>query len=80
MTPHEFSDFVDRLIAKSTAQGFSDLAQALQEARNLGSSGLEVIGAIRTIIVKNAGTVAFLTSREEGDQAIKYVDRAYGRI
>jgi hypothetical protein len=74
--------FVDRLrqeCLKGRAEGLSD---ELDAALHLGSSGLEILGAVRQVLVRNGDTIQRLlgpTGQTESKEIIAFVDRAFGR-
>ena len=81
-TSSEFHQFVENLKEKAAEQEERQLWMALHDALNLGSSGLEIVGAIRWILLENEPLVRRLLGGDPQGQlnaAISFVDRAYGR-
>jgi hypothetical protein len=76
-------EFVEQLKSACQSARQTELLEKLNDALNLGSSGLEILGAIREIIIKNRKTIQSLldsTKQVQIDEVISFVDRAYGRI
>ncbi len=74
--------FVERLKAQSEKRGPRELATKLDEALHLGSSGLEILGAIRQTIIENRAAIEQMlgsSEKDEAKQVIAFVDRAFGR-
>lgn len=74
--------FVERLKAQSEKHDARALAMELDDAQHLGSSGLEVLGAIRQTLVANGPVIERLLGplgSEEAKEVIAFVDRALGR-
>ena len=75
-------EFVDQLKSACQKAGATELVEQLSDALRLGSSGLEILGAIREILVKNRSLIQGLlesTKKTEVDKVITFVDKAYGR-
>jgi len=75
-------DLVEKLKIECRNNGLGDLATQLDGAMSLGSSGLEILGAIRKVFVENRTTIEHLlgpTGRERSGQVIAFVDKAFGR-
>ena len=74
--------FVDQLKLACQKAGETKLFEQLDNALRLGSSGLEILGAIRGVLLKNHALIQELldsTNRAQVDQVIAFVDKAYGR-
>jgi hypothetical protein len=81
-TANDVYQFVNRLKLKLQASQNVKLAKQLDDALQSGSSGLEVLGAIRKILIENGSlieTVIDLNEIDEINQVIAYINRAYGR-
>ena len=81
-TTEDVYRFVQRLKAESERQGEVSLASRLDDALNLGSSGLEILGAIRQAILENRTAIERLLGPDgdvEARQIVSFVDRAFGR-
>jgi hypothetical protein len=75
-------ELVEQLKVASRNNGLVELGAKLEEAMNLGSSGLEILGAIRNIFIENRPTIERLigeAGKEQTNQVIVLVDRAFGR-
>jgi hypothetical protein len=75
-------DLVHRIAANCEDPIDHDLRTRLDAALQLGSSGLEINGAIRLLLVENHDRVVELLgdgSQNEIDEVIRFFDRAYGR-
>jgi hypothetical protein len=74
--------FVAQLKTEAEKRGDTDFTTELDDALHLGSSGLEIMGAIRKALIENQFKVeSFLGSggREKAAQVITFVDKAFGR-
>ncbi len=74
--------FVERLKVACRKHNALRLFKELDDALCLGSSGLEILGAIRQAILKNRGEAERLLcegGKEEIDGVVAFVDRAFGR-
>jgi hypothetical protein len=54
------------------------LVEKLEDATALGSSGLEIIGAIRGIFENESDAVLAMIEKQEFDDAIQFVNQSYG--
>jgi hypothetical protein len=74
--------FVERLMPECRKGDEPVLLGQLDDALHLGSSGLEILGAIRKALIENREVIARLiggTGVAEADGVIAFVDKAYGR-
>jgi hypothetical protein len=71
-------DLANLLIERSSAEGLCDIAQKLDDAMHLGSSALEILGAIRQVLVDDSGRITKLVDKGDLDEAIQFVSRTYG--
>jgi hypothetical protein len=81
-TADEVYAFVAQLKAEAEKQGDINFATELDDALCLGSSGLEILGAIRKTLLENRAKVESLLGTEgqnKSAQVIAFVDRAFGR-
>lgn len=72
---------VERLKATCQQEGSRDMFKQLGDAMNLGSSALEILGAIRQVILKNQHDAERLLAengKADIDAVIAYVDKAFG--
>ena len=81
-TADEVYAFVAELKTECQKHGDTGLANELDDAMCLGSSGLEILGAIRNVLVKNSAAVDSLYGPDrlsKATQVIAFVDRTFGR-
>jgi hypothetical protein len=82
-TANEVYAFIADLKTECGKHGVNDLANKLDDALCLGSSGLEILGAIRITLAENRAKVESLLGSEglrKAEQVIAFVDRTYGRL
>jgi hypothetical protein len=75
--------FVERLSSECQANGANVLFTQLDDALHLGSSGLEILGAIRHIVINNRLAIEQLLGadgKDRADQIVNFVERVYGRV
>ena len=81
-TANEVYAFVTQLKTQAEKHGDADLASKLDDALHLGSSGLEILGAIRETLIENHSQVEALVGSDgwqKAAQVIAFVDKAFGR-
>lgn len=74
--------FTSSLVEFCSANQAQALADALLDAQQLGSSGLEILGAIRKVLVDNSSLLRETLPPEYVEQmrdVIAFVDACYGR-
>lgn len=74
--------FADHLKSECERSGETGLAEQIDDAMHLGSSTLEILGALRQIILGNAASIHQLlgeAGNAEADQVVEFVNKAYGR-
>ncbi len=74
--------FVAQLKTEAEKRGDIDFASELDDALHLGSSGLEILGAIRKTLIENHGEVESLLGPDGWQKAahvIAFVDKTFGR-
>lgn len=74
--------FVAQLRTEAEKRGDTDFATNVDEALHLGSSGLEIMGAIRKILIENHAKLESFggsEARNKAAQVIAFVDKAFGR-
>lgn len=82
-TTDEIYAFIAQLKIEAEKRMDTDLVIELDSALHLGSSGLEVLGAIRKTLIENQSKMeSFLNSIELNKltQIIIFIDKAFGRI
>jgi hypothetical protein len=73
---------VDRLKSEAEKHEDTALASRLENALCLGSSGLEILGAIREVLIERQSSIVRLlgsAGADEVKQAITFIDKAFGR-
>ena len=81
-TTNEVYAFVAQLKTEAEKRGDTDFASELDDALHLGSSGLEILGAVRKTLIENHGEVESLLGsdgRQKAAQVIAFVDKTFGR-
>jgi hypothetical protein len=74
--------FVEDLKVEAARCGMTELVIQLEDALRLGSSGLEIIGAIRQITINHLEIIDKMLGsdgRSRAKRVIDFVDNAYGR-
>jgi hypothetical protein len=74
--------FVERLKTASQQDGAVELNRQLDHATRLGSSSLEMLGAIRQTVVGNLSDVERLLGSDGrlcADQVVAFVNKAFGQ-
>ena len=82
MTANDVNAFVAQLKTEAEKHGKTDFTSELDDALHLGSSGLEILGAIQKTLVENQGEVESLLGSDGCQRAtdvIAFVDKAFGR-
>ena len=77
-TSQEFYALVDFVIRQSRVRGLLDIAQQLEDALHLGSSGLEILGAIKNIFVAQKAELEKILEKEKIEEVVKFESKAYG--
>jgi hypothetical protein len=77
-TTNEIYEFVELTSKKCRENGYDDIAKKLDEALHLGSSGLEILGAIRAVIVSEAPRLEKIVDEGSVRETVEYVNRAFG--
>ncbi len=77
-TTNEIYEFVELAKNRCRQNGDLEIANQLDDAMQLGSSGLEILGAIKAVLVSQAITLEKLVDRASIQEVVKYVDQAYG--
>jgi hypothetical protein len=73
--------FVRVLSAECKTNGATDVYEELDDALHLGSSGLEILNALRAVLLRNRAIVEQLLGTVGSEQAreiVHFVDRALG--
>lgn len=82
VTVHDVYRFVEHLKSECQKNGMLELYGQLDDDLHLGSSGLEVLGALRQTLINNSLTIEQLlgpAGNEWTDQIIAFVDKTFGR-
>lgn len=77
-TSQELYALVDFVIRQSRVRGLLDIAQQLEDALHLGSSGLGILGAIKSIFVAQNAELEKILEKEIIEAVVKFVTKAYG--
>ena len=81
-TADDVYQFVERLKTECERHSANELLECLNSAIRMGSSGLEIMGALRKVLLTNTQSIQKLLGSEAEDQArkvVEFVDRAFGR-
>ena len=71
--------FVKQLQLRAQKKELQQILRQLDDALNFGGFGLEIIGAIRTVLVEQQALIRQLMPKEEIAEVVAFVDKAYGR-
>lgn len=77
-TPNEVYEFAELAAKRCREHGYDDIAQQFDDAMHLGSSGLEILGAIKTVVLSQLARLETLFDRATIEEVAQYVDRAFG--
>lgn len=75
----EIYEFVGVLVESLKRSGHADLADSFENAMDLGSSGLEILGSIGSQLVDHRQVIDSVVDGEIVDDVINFVDTAHGR-
>ena len=81
-TTDDVYQFVKRLKDQCSTNSKNELFAQLDDAMRVGSSGLEIMGALQQVIVSNIALIQELLGPEGENEArliIKFIDKAFGR-
>ena len=73
--------FIEDLKSKCQGARATKLSSQLDDALHLGSSGLEILGALRHTLIENRVLIEQLlgaSGKEQLNQVIAFVDKTYG--
>ncbi len=77
-TANQVYDLISRVIREARAAGRDDIARKLDDAMRLGSSGLEIVGAIRNVLLAEKQVVGRFATESEIDEVVHFVNRTFG--
>jgi len=77
-TANQVYQFTNLVIERSRVTGQNDIAQRLDDAMNLGSSALEILGAIRIVLTEEARRIEKIADRSEIQEVVHFVNRTFG--
>lgn len=77
-TTNEIYEFTELAVKKCREHGYDSVAQELDDAMHLGSSGLEILGAIRATLVSQGTTLEKVVDKAKMQEIVSYVNRAFG--
>lgn len=78
MTIEEIYTCINCTIIKCKDYGFDDLAERFDDALHLGSSGLEILGAIRNVLEDEKSKANKLIGKGRVQEIIDFVEFSYG--
>jgi hypothetical protein len=76
-TLEQVYQFVDRAIEQARNHGRLDIAQRLDDALHLGSSSLEILGAIKIALSQEANAIDNWLDKSEREEVIRFVNRVF---
>jgi hypothetical protein len=79
-TTQQMYEFVNKVLSGAREHGYEEIAARLDDAMHLGSSGLEICGAIGNVLKEERPRLEKVVSEKELQEAIDFVDSAFGRI
>lgn len=82
MNVSEVYAFVKLLESRSDSNHYQELSNALKEAQESGNSGLEILGAVKNILLRKEKEIRNILTPEEFAKikdVIYFVDKIYGR-
>lgn len=77
-TTDKFYEFTELAIQKCRDHGYGDIAKQLDDAMHLGSSGLEILGAIKAVFVARRAELEIVLDKQTVDELVEYVNKAFG--
>lgn len=77
-TTDDVYQFTELAMRKCREHGYGDVAQQLDDAMHLGSSGLEILGAIKTTFIAQAATLERVVDKGKMEAVVQYVNKAFG--
>lgn len=75
----EVYELTQVLVQKCQERGYDDIAAQLDDALHLGSSALEILGAIRSVFVSESERIVPMIGHARVKEVIDFVDKSYGR-
>lgn len=78
VTTKDVYEFTELAIRKCRERGYGKIAQQLDDAMHLGSSGLEILGAIRTTFIAQAAILEKVVDKGKMEAVVKYVNELFG--
>jgi hypothetical protein len=77
-TTDQVYDLINRVIREARDAGSDDIAKGLDDAMCLGSSGLEILGAIKNTILAHRNAIEQFLAPSEIDEIVRFVNRTFG--
>jgi hypothetical protein len=65
-------------IEKCRNHGYGEVAQQLDDAMHLGSSGLEILGAIMAVFLARRAELEKVLEKHQVNEVVQYVNKAFG--
>ncbi len=75
----EFYATADAAIRECRTHGHDAIADKIEDAKSVGSSGLEIVGAIGGVFKDHSTELRRLMGSEPVEDVSRFVDRCYGR-
>ena len=70
--------FVDMAIRQCRLHGLNDIEKQLDDALHLGSSGMEILGAIKAVFLTQGERLEKILDREKIGEIVIFVNKAFG--
>ncbi|MCA9279240.1 MAG: hypothetical protein H6815_08060 [Phycisphaeraceae bacterium] len=77
-TINEVYEFVELAMQECQEHGFDDVVQQLDDAMHLGSSGMEVLGAIKSTLASESAKLEKVIDKAKLQEVVQYVNKAFG--
>lgn len=74
----EVYEFVHVVVRKCREHGHNDIVQQLDDATHLGSSGLEILGAIKRVFVAEMARLEGIVDNAKMKDVVQYVNKMFG--
>lgn len=77
-TTDEIYAFVELTMKRCGERGLGDISQQLDDAMHLGSSGMEILGAIRAVLIAQAARLTGIVEQATIQEVIDFVNKSFG--
>ena len=81
-TSYDVHRFIEQVQRELVGNGLSHIAKQFDDALSMGSSGLEILGTIQTVLVENRRVVEQIlgpSEKHKVESVIAFVEKAFGR-